>query len=254
MELPKEKTKPSEENPLFLILFGKPKSGKTTIVSALDDALLIDLEKGSGYVEAMKVDGNSFDKLKSIKKALQEEYEKRNYEPVYTYGIFDTATALEEIILPFALENYRNTPMGKNLGKDPKTGEFKYVDIRTLPNGSGYLYIREAYKYVINIFKPYFKYLILLGHTKEKMINLRGKELSENTLDLSGKLERIISSQADALGFVYRRKNQTIINFNGGDDCIVEARPEHLRGQEIVIAETDENNKFTFHWDKIYKQ
>lgn len=105
---------------------------------------------------------------------------------------------------------------------------------------------------IIDGFKPLFKYLILLGHTKDKMINKQGKELSENSLDLSGKLERIISADADALGYVYRQKNQTIINFNGGGDFIVEARPAHLRGKEIVIAESDADGKITFNWDKVF--
>ena len=114
------------------------------------------------------------------------------------------------------------------------------------------MYIREAYKAVIDGLKPLFKYFILLGHTKDKIINKQGKELSENSLDLAGKLERIICADADALGYVYRNKNQTIINFNGGGDFIVEARPAHLRGKEIVIAESDENGKITTYWDKIF--
>ena len=83
-------------------------------------------------------------------------------------------------------------------------------------------------------------------------INKNGKELTENVIDLTGKLGRIIPAQADALGYVYRKKNQTIINFKGGDDSIVEARPQHLRGKEIVIAESDEDNVITTYWDKIF--
>ncbi len=243
MELPTNKSKPIEENPKFLILFGKPKCGKSTIVSGLEDALIIDLEEGTDYLECMSVKVNSLQDLSKLKDLLIESNKEKNGF-TYTYGIVDTATKLEDLILPLALSMYKKTPMGKT---------FMDSDIRSLPNGGGYLYIREAYKSVIDAFRPLFKYLILLGHTKDKAINKNGKELSENALDLAGKLERIISAEADALGYVYRNKNQTIINFNGGGDSIVEARPLHLRGQEIVIAESDENNKMTFHWNKIYK-
>jgi hypothetical protein len=51
---------------------------------------------------------------------------------------------------------------------------------------------------------------------------------------------------------VYRKKNQTIINFNGGEDSVVEARPLHIRGKEIVIAESNDKGELTFHWDKIF--
>ena len=241
MELPKVKTKPIESNPKFTILFGKPKCGKTSIVSGLDDALILDLENGTDYVECMSVKINSLKDLRELKEELIIS-NKAKGDYTYKFGIIDTATKLEDLILPLALNMYNNTPMGKTY-KD---------DIRMLPNGAGYLYIREAYKSVIDSFKPLFKYLILIGHIKDKAINKQGKELSENSLDLSGKLERIICADADALGYVYRHKNQTIINFNGGGDFIVEARPKHLRGKEFVVAESNENGEMSFYWDKIY--
>ena len=71
-------------------------------------------------------------------------------------------------------------------------------------------------------------------------------------LDLSGKLKRIVSADADALGYVYREKNKTMVTFEGGDDCIVEARPDHLRGKTITLIESNEDGKLINHWDKIY--
>ena len=46
-------------------------------------------------------------------------------------------------------------------------------------------------------------------------------------------------------------KNQTIISFKGGENTIVEARASHLKGQNIVIAESNDNDISVF-WDKIY--
>jgi hypothetical protein len=221
-----------------MVLFGKPKCGKTVIASALENNLLIDLEDGSDFVEAMKIKVSSVKDLKEVKKAIIA-----NHYP-YDYITLDTATQLEEMILPLAKSKYKNTPMGKS---------FSEHDVRLLPNGVGYLYIREAYQEVVESFRRLAPHIILLGHTKDKLINKEGKELSENTLDLSGKLARLIPAKADALGYVYRKKSQTIINFNGGGDSIVEARPSHLRGKEIVVAESDDQGNMTFHWDRIYQ-
>jgi hypothetical protein len=241
MNLPTKKVAPKESNPKFTILFGKPKCGKTTIISGLENALIIDLENGTDYVECMSIKVNSLQDLRDAKAAIIDANKKKgDFE--YTYGIIDTATKLEDMILPLALSMYQKTPMGKTFTDD----------IRSLPMGGGYLYIREAFKQVIDSLKPLFKYFILLGHTKDKNITKQGKELSENSIDLSGKLERIISADADALGYVYRSKNQTIINFNGGGDSIVEARPLHLRGKEIIIAESDDKGNLKFNWDKIF--
>ena len=240
--LPKEKRAAVTENPGFLILFGKPKCGKTTILSELEDCLILDFEEGARYVDALVTEIPDLKTLMAVRKELLDEKNKTGEFP-YKYIAFDTATALEEMVLPLALKNYKATPMGKN---------FEGTDVRTLPQGGGYLYIREAYKKVIAAFKPLCECIILAGHTADKTINVQGKELSQNKLDLSGKLERIISSKADALGYVYRKKNQTFINFNGGNDSIVEARPKHLRGREIVIAESDEKGDITTFWDKIF--
>lgn len=126
------------------------------------------------------------------------------------------------------------------------------ADVRQLPNGSGYLYLREAVKKVINMFKDLCDNFILVGHTKDKMINKEGEELTEMAIDLVGRLGDIVCGEADAVGYVYRKKNETIISFEGGDNSVREARAPHLRGQKIVIAESDENNNIKTYWDKIY--
>lgn len=133
--------------------------------------------------------------------------------------------------------------MGKNYQGD---------DIRTLPNGSGYMYIRQAVRKVIDMFRSLCETLILVAHTKDRQINIEGQEMNEMTLDLTGKLGDILCGEADAIGYVYRKKNETIISFEGGENSIREARPQYLRGKKIVIGESDENNNLTFHWDKIF--
>ena len=242
MVLPTERIKAETNvNPKLMIIFGKPKSGKTTLLAALEDNLIIDFEKGSSFVSALKVNVDSTKDITELMNLLRDK--KGTSEYAYKYGTLDTATAMEDIVAGIAVTMYRKTPMGQTF-----TGN----DVTVLPNGAGYKYTREAFMYVLDLFKPFFKHLILLGHTKDKMINVQGKELSQNSLDLTGKLERIVAAQADALGYIYRKKNQTIINFNGGEDYLVEARPEHLRGKEIVVIESDSEGKLVFHLDKLF--
>lgn len=240
--LPKEKNKPKVNNPRFLILYGKPKSGKTTIAAALDSNLIVDLEGGSEYLSALSVQARNINDLGAISNAIKAEIANTGKKP-YKFITIDNATRLEEMCLDYAKILYMQTPMGKT---------YKGDDIRTLPNGSGYLYIREAVKKVINMFKDLCENFILIGHTKDKIINKDGEELSEMALDLVGRLSDIICGEADAVGYIYRKKNETIISFEGGDNTIREARAPHLRGQKIVIANSDENNNVTVYWDRIY--
>lgn len=240
--LPKEKNKPKVNNPRFLIIFGKPKSGKTTAVAALDNNLIIDLEGGSEFLSALSIQARNINDLGEISKAIQEEINKTGKKP-YKYITIDNATRLEEMCLGYAKVLYKQTPVGKSYNGD---------DIRTLPNGSGYLYLRQAVRKVIDMFRNLTDNFILIGHTKDKIIQKDGEELSEMALDLVGKLGDIVCGEADAVGYIYRKKNETIISFEGGDNTIREARAPHLRGKKIVIAESDENNNVTVHWDRIY--
>ena len=240
--LPKEKNKPKVNNPRFLILFGKPKCGKTTLVSQLDNCLIVDLEGGSEFLEALSIQARSVKDLGDIANAIRSEIEKTGKKP-YKYIAIDNATRLEEICLPYAADMYRQQPMAKN---------WKGTDVRTLDRGAGYFYLREAVAKVISMFRSLCDNFILIGHTKDKLINREGEDLTEMALDLVGKLGDITCGEADAIGYVYRKKNETIISFKGGDGTIKEARAPHLRGKDIVTAESDENNNVTVHWDRIY--
>lgn len=51
IELPNQKSKVDRVNPKKLILFSKPKVGKTEALSKLENCLLIDLEGGANFVE-----------------------------------------------------------------------------------------------------------------------------------------------------------------------------------------------------------
>lgn len=241
--LPKEKNKPKINNPRFLILYGKPKSGKTTLASQLENNLIIDLEGGSEFLEALSIQARTINDLGEISRAIQEQITATGKKP-YKYITIDNATRLEELCLGYAKTLYQLTPMGKSYNGD---------DVRTLPNGGGYMYLRQAVRKVLDMFRNLTDNFILIGHVKEKMINKEGEELSEMALDLVGKLGDITCGEADAVGYIYRKKNETIISFEGGDDnTIREARAPHLRGKKIVIAESDAENNVTVHWDRIY--
>lgn len=242
MILPTTKSEPKASNPKFLVYFGKPKSGKTTIASQLENNLIIDLENGTDFLSALVVKANSVADLSAIAKAIIDK-NKEIGGFVYDYITIDNGTKLEEMIMPLALQLYQQTPMGKNYQDD----------VRKLPNGAGWLFIREAFFKVLDMFKSLAPTLILICHVKDTLINKEGKELSEMSIDLSGKTSRLVAADADAIAYVYRQKNQTIMNFNGGGDFVVEARQPHLRGKEIVIAESDEKNEnIVSYWDRIF--
>ena len=241
--LPKEKSVPKINNPKFLILAGRPKAGKSTLMTALENNLIIDLEDGYQALSALVVQARSINDFAEIANALKTEINNNEGKFPYKYITIDNATRLEEMCLSYAAQLYRQTPMGKN---------YQGTDVRTLPNGSGYMYLRQAVRKVIDMFRGLCETFILITHTKDRQINFEGTEVNEIAIDLAGKLGDILCGEADAIGYVYRKKNETIISFEGGEGTVREARANHLRGKKIVVAESDEDNNITFHMDKIF--
>ena len=59
----KTKRKVVSTNPSVLLLYGAPKVGKTTMLSQLDDCLIVDTEKGSRMLEGYIAEVNTRDEL-----------------------------------------------------------------------------------------------------------------------------------------------------------------------------------------------
>ena len=238
MKLPTEKRKAVQEDPALLLLYGKPKIGKSTILSRLDNCLILDLERGTKYLDALSIEIDNFEQLKEFTIAMKAEG-----APKYKYIAVDTVTALEDVVLPYAAELYRKTPMAKN---------WKGSDVRTLPNGSGYLYLRQAFFNTINQICKLAPYVILIGHLKDTLVNKEGEELSYYEVDLTGKIKGILSGNVDAIGYLYRKGNKNIINFNPSEEVICGNRIDYLEGKEIVISEKSEDG-IKVNWDLIYR-
>ena len=264
IELPTERREAQNYNPSLLILFGKPKSGKSTLMASLDSNLIIDLENGYRALSVMSVNAHSAQEIFEIAAAVDDKIKKDGKLP-YRFITIDNATRLEEFSLPYAAHLYRNTAMGAGWGmlkdshgtviKDKNTNKpipDPKADVRLLPNGAGYLYLRQAIRKMIDMFRDKCETLILVAHVKDKQIKKNGEEMSEMSVDLAGKLGDIICGEADAIGYVYRDKNKTFISFEGGDNTIREARPLHLRGKKIEVAHSDEDNNVIVDMNKLF--
>ena len=241
IELPKQKTKIKTSNPKNLIIFGLPKVGKTTILSKLPKCLIIDLENGTDYVESFSIKANNYGQLFQIAQELKKNPGQ------FDFVAIDTITALEDIVLPYANKLYRETPMGINF--DPQSHILK------LPNGAGYLYVREAMQNVINWFEKVVPNVILVGHVKEKSFNEQGTELNVKDLDVTGKLGRILSASSDAICYIYRdtETGELLGNFGEDNSVLTGARMPHLSGKTIVLSKKDkETGEVIAFWKNIY--
>lgn len=254
-ELPTAVSKPTLTEPRFLVVYSKPKIGKTSSLMKLPKSLLIDLESSSGFYEGTAFDVTKLSQeltkhpivlLKELAAKI-EEANKQNGSPVYDFITLDSATILEEYANLLATKNYKATTIGKNF-----TG--KNV-VNELAAGAGYNYLREAFE---ELYVPFTKLVgkcfILVVHTKDALLNKDGKDINTSDLNLTGKSKIITASKADGIGLMYRSKTEgeNILSFKGSEtDITVGCRLPYLSQKEFVISKK-EGDILTTNWDLIF--
>ena len=239
INLPKDKIPAETQDPKYLILFGLPKVGKTTVLSTLDNNLILDFENGSTYVDALKIKIDTLQTLKDVIKAIKEDVRP------YKYITIDTITAVEEMAKPVALNLYKNSPVYSDRYAN-------VTDITRLPNGSGYTFLRQAVEAIVDLIASATDNIIICGHVRDASLN-DNLDGTVKDLDLTGKLKRILSARSDAIGFVHRDDDSNLcINFGQDGEILTGARPQHLANKDIVVAERNEDGTFTSHWERIY--
>lgn len=158
--LPTKRAAVERVNPKRLVLYSKPKAGKTTAIAALDDCVILDFEDGANFVEAMRI---KIDNLSTLRKVGAKIIEAGK---PYKRLAVDTVTALEDMCRDLALKMYKDTPIGKN---------YEGANVLMLPNGAGYLYLRMAVESVLNYIDTLADDIILLGHLKDKQVEIKGE-------------------------------------------------------------------------------
>jgi hypothetical protein len=239
-----------ESNPRRIFIFSHTKVGKTSLLSALPNNLIIDTEDGSEFVSGIKFNlikecaqtgKGPYSILKELATKIKED------KKFYDYISIDSVTGLEDTARGMATYIYKKSNAGKN---------FDGIDVVSeLPSGSGYEWLRIAFKMLYDVFNGcYSKSMIITGHIKLTSITKQGKEIQAKDIQLTGKLKTLICQKADAIGFIYRNKDkaENIITFKTNEaDLATGARPDHLKNSEFVISELKDSKLIT-HWDKIF--
>lgn len=246
-ELPKEMIDAQTSSPQTLLLYSSPKIGKTTVCSMLPNSILFELEpRGADFVKAVKVQCNSYEDISGYCKEILKAGKP------YKYGVLDTTTALEDMVLPLAAKIYREeTVMGKSWGLLADGSIDPNANVLKLPQGAGYSYHREAFFRVINGFSKCFERTVLLAHLKDKFIERDGKEVSAKEVDLIGKSKSLLCANVDAIGLLYRKGSQTICSFKTDESTICGSRAKSLRNKDIVLLE-EIDGELVSYWNEIY--
>lgn len=252
MILPTEKIKAEIQSPEILVLYGPPKIGKTTLLATLDNFLILDLERGSKKIDALKVEIANLKELQEVGTEIVKA--KFPYKGIIT----DTVTELEEWCEWSGTEEYMQSTMGKafNSKQGSALPRTEWKSVLTLPNGAGYLWHRNAFKNWISKINKLATYKIHIAHVKDIFLEKDNEMVSSKDLDLVGKDKNILCANADAIGYLYRSPKSPLelrVSFKNNNQDLVGSRCQHLRNQDFVIAVNNEDGsiKESF-WNKIY--
>ena len=212
MVLKKEKRKAVSINPGTLLLYGAPKVGKTSMLSSLDDCLIIDTEKGGRMLEGYIQEVNSRDELIQVLIDIKESKDVK-----YKYIAIDTIDKIAEWAERRVCE------------------EEAVSSIADLAFGKGYGLVREKVSKTVSAFKEVAEHLIIIGHRKVAYAVTEGNPIViPESLDLTGKLKNIIMSTCDAIGYVYRNdKEELMVSFKANDAIEAGSRCLHLKGKML---------------------
>lgn len=250
MNLPTQRQAAVRSEPRRLVIFSHPKVGKTSLTSQLPNCLILDLESGAGHYENMHIDvkqialvenKTQLQVLGEIISQIKQKIAEDGKSP-YDYIVVDTASALEEIAIPYATQLYKKTIMGKS---------FTGTNVATeLPNGAGYQYLRTAFLDIYKQLEPLAnKCLIICGHVKLASINKRGQDIQAKDISLTGRIKEALCRESDATGYMFREKEtqRNIISFQTIEtDLASGSRIEYLSGKEILISEKKDSTLVTY--------
>ena len=221
MTLKKVKRKVVSTNPSTLLLYGAPKVGKTTMLSVLDDCLIIDTEKGSRMIEGYIEEVNSREELINTLIEIKE-----SKDVSYKYIAIDTIDKVAE---------WAERQVCKEEG---------VAAIGDLAFGKGYGMVREKVSRTLSAFKEVAEHLIIIGHRKVAYAVTEGNPIViPESIDLTGKLKNVIMAGCDAIGYVYRNEDELMVSFKANDAIEAGSRCPHLKGKEVK-----------FKWKNIYKE
>lgn len=246
LPLPKSPIAATRKNPRISLFYGVPKIGKTTETAKLPNCLILDTERGTELLSAMKVPINSisgstmlnedgtiaFTSLDSVYDSIVDEgikeFEKtgRKPRPPYKFLCLDTIDRLEDYCVVSATEKYKRTTIGKN---------FDGQSVLELPQGGGYYHLRNEVIYQIDRLATICEYLIIISHVKDKVLSKGGLEVSMTDVSLTGKLGQIVCAKADVIGYLYRQPDKPglQVSFETFENSTMGARVPRLAGKRM---------------------
>jgi hypothetical protein len=179
MSLPQTVSK--KENDLakqIVLVYGRPKIGKSTLCSKFDKALFLATEPGLNQLEVFKVNVTSWKIFMETCKEIAEG--KHEFRTI----VIDTIDNLIPLIQAYIEE----------------TNEVDYIG--DIPHGKGWFLATQELRRVLTKLAMLPYGLILVSHSKQEEIETKTKKYNRFTIDLSGKNKNAVLNLMDIILFM----------------------------------------------------
>lgn len=166
----------------IILLYGRPKIGKSTLCSYFPDALFIATEPGLNHLSVFKVNVNNWNVFLEVCKEIAAEVASGKCR--YKTLVIDTIDNLVQMCNEYIcqqndLDHISDMPMGKGWAK--ATAELTRVINKLSMLGIG---------------------LILVGHSKQEEIETKTKKYNRFTVALGGKIQDSVLALPDLILFM----------------------------------------------------
>ena len=108
IELPTKRRDVQNYNPKLLVLFGRPKSGKSSLMASLDSNLIIDLEDGYRALSVMSVNVHNAQEIFEVANAVDAKIKEERKFP-YRFITIDNVNFLTYPSIDFCHLSFANT-------------------------------------------------------------------------------------------------------------------------------------------------
>ena len=212
-----------------MVLFGPPKSGKTTFGASWPRSILLECEAGGAkYIKCRKIDINSLVQLREVFGLLKDNNE---YETIVIDSLDRVAQWIEdEICQELDLKNIMDAKKGERHG-----AQWGFYAQRVL----GFL---EAWKSL-------GKRNIFLAHTKKAETDGNGMVISPKTINLYGQAANRVLAIVDNIGYLYAVENEKgeiirYLSFRAGLQVEAGSRHPALTDKKIELPKVGSYEAF----------
>lgn len=236
--------------PTLLILFSRPKCGKTTTLANLTGNYIIDLENSTSNIKeftGINIKKESLLQGKSKLAILKEVFDQLKVLKPQRITI-DSVSELEEWLKDYATILYKRSPMGakfegKSIWTDLKDGRIAWD------------FLRKAWDEVLGWADGCCETLILVGHLKDSTVVKDDEVINVLDIKIQGAQKTLLAGRASAMGYMYRdpKTNINYLDFGISQHNIATgSRLSHLANKKFKISELNTEGNLTTNWDDIF--